>query len=167
MLKKQQIFSLSLLAMASTLFADVANLSSNRELFVDNQMIEKMDINKDHFMDNAIRHLEKRVKVSGGQIYMGQALNKVLISAEDEAKQMELTCTANNGNLSIADKTNNKSYSGTYKHKETSTESVIYEVEIDGMEGMAVVSMTAYQNGEEEPTFIISLEEYSINFYAE
>ncbi|MBQ9789603.1 MAG: hypothetical protein IJW31_08425 [Lentisphaeria bacterium] len=43
MLKKQQIFSLSLLAMASTLFADVANLGSDRELFVDNQMIEKMD----------------------------------------------------------------------------------------------------------------------------
>ncbi len=52
------------------------------------KMIEKMDINKEHFMDNAIRHLEKRVKVSGGQVYMGQALNKVLISAEDEAKQM-------------------------------------------------------------------------------
>lgn len=52
------------------------------------KMIEKMEINKEHFMDNAIRHLEKRVKVSGGQIYIGQALNKVLISAEDEAKQM-------------------------------------------------------------------------------
>ncbi|MDE6905947.1 MAG: ATP-dependent chaperone ClpB [Lachnospiraceae bacterium] len=52
------------------------------------KMIEKMEINKEHFMDNAIRHLEKRVKVSGGQIYMGQALNKVLISAEDEAKAM-------------------------------------------------------------------------------
>lgn len=88
-------------------------------------------------------------------------------STLDTAKQLELTCTAENGSLSIADKTNNKSYSGIYKHKETSTESVIYEVEIDGMEGMAVVSMTSYQNGEEEPTFIISLEEYSINFYAE
>ena len=52
------------------------------------KMIEKMEINKEHFMDNAIRHLEKRVKVSGGQVYIGQALNKVLISAEDEAKQM-------------------------------------------------------------------------------
>ncbi|MBC5713164.1 ATP-dependent chaperone ClpB [Roseburia sp. BX1005] len=52
------------------------------------KMIEKMEINKEHFMDNAIRHLEKRVKVSGGQVYVGQALNKVLISAEDEAKQM-------------------------------------------------------------------------------
>ena len=52
------------------------------------KMIEKMEINQEHFTDNAIRHLEKRVKVSGGQIYMGQALNKVLISAEEEAKQM-------------------------------------------------------------------------------
>lgn len=52
------------------------------------KMIEKMEINKDHFMNNVIRHLEKRTKVSGGQIYIGQALNKVLISAEDEAKQM-------------------------------------------------------------------------------
>ena len=52
------------------------------------KMIEKMEIHAEHFMDNAIRHLKKRVKVSGGQVYIGQALNKVLISAEDEARQM-------------------------------------------------------------------------------
>ena len=52
------------------------------------KLIEKMEINKQHFMDNAERHLAKRVKVSGGQIYIGQMLNKVLITAEDEAKQM-------------------------------------------------------------------------------
>ena len=52
------------------------------------KLIEKMEIQKEHFVDNAIRHLEARTKVSGGQVYVGQALNKVLISAEDEAKQM-------------------------------------------------------------------------------
>ncbi len=52
------------------------------------KLIEKMDINREHFMDNAERHLAKRVKVSGGQVHIGQMLNKVLISAEDEAKQM-------------------------------------------------------------------------------
>ncbi|MCC8150335.1 MAG: ATP-dependent chaperone ClpB [Lachnospiraceae bacterium] len=52
------------------------------------KLIEKMEINKEHFCDNAERHLAKRVKVSGGQPYVGQMLNKVLISAEDEAKQM-------------------------------------------------------------------------------
>ncbi len=52
------------------------------------KLIEKMEIQREHFVDNAIRHLEARTKVSGGQVYVGQALNKVLISAEDEAKQM-------------------------------------------------------------------------------
>ena len=52
------------------------------------KLIEKMEINKEHFIQNAQNHLAKRVKVSGGQIYMGQNLNKVLVSAEDEAKKM-------------------------------------------------------------------------------
>ncbi len=52
------------------------------------KLIEKMDIDKEHFVDNALRHLSARVKVSGGQVYVGQDLNKVLIHAEDEAKQM-------------------------------------------------------------------------------
>ena len=52
------------------------------------KLIEKMEIQKEHFVDNAKRHLEARVKVSGGQVYVGADLNKVLIHAEDEAKQM-------------------------------------------------------------------------------
>ncbi len=52
------------------------------------KLIEKMEMNKEHFMENAKRHLEARVKVSGGQVYVGQNLNKVLINAETEAKQM-------------------------------------------------------------------------------
>ena len=52
------------------------------------KLIEKMEINKEHFMDNAVRHLQARVKVSGGQVYIGKNLNQVLISAEDEARQM-------------------------------------------------------------------------------
>ena len=47
-----------------------------------------MEINLGHFTQNAQNRLAKRVKVSGGQIYMGQNLNKVLVSAEDEAKKM-------------------------------------------------------------------------------
>jgi len=52
------------------------------------KLIEKMEIQKEHFLDNAKKHLAARVKVSGGQVYVGQDLNKVLIHAEDEAKQM-------------------------------------------------------------------------------
>ncbi len=52
------------------------------------QMIEKMEIQLEHFEDNAIRHLEARTKVSGGQVFVGKDLNQVLIHAEDEAKAM-------------------------------------------------------------------------------
>ena len=52
------------------------------------KMIEKMEIQLEHFKDNAIRHLEARTKVSGGQVYVGKDLNQVLIHAEDEAKAM-------------------------------------------------------------------------------
>ena len=52
------------------------------------KLIEKMEINKEHFLNNAEQKLAARVKVSGGQLYVGQDLNKVLISAEDEAKSM-------------------------------------------------------------------------------
>ena len=52
------------------------------------KLVEKMGIDKEHFMDRSKAAIEKRVKVQGGQVYMGQALNKVLVSAEDEAKAM-------------------------------------------------------------------------------
>lgn len=52
------------------------------------KMIEKMEINKDHFLNRVETALNDRVKVSGGQPYIGQYLNKALINAEDEAKTM-------------------------------------------------------------------------------
>ncbi len=52
------------------------------------KLIEKMEIHKEHFVNRAEQSLRQRTKVSGGQVYIGQYLNKVLISAEDEAKQL-------------------------------------------------------------------------------
>ncbi len=61
-------------------------------LTVDDSLIlkltEKMEINTDYFLERVEKALAKRVKVQGGQIYVGQYLNKTLISAEDEAKRM-------------------------------------------------------------------------------
>ena len=52
------------------------------------KLIEKMEIDAQHFTDRVISGIEKRVKVSGGDLRIGQALNKVLVSAEDEAHAM-------------------------------------------------------------------------------
>ena len=52
------------------------------------KLIEKMEIQKEYFENRLEQALNARVKVSGGNIYIGQYLNKALVSAEDVAKQM-------------------------------------------------------------------------------
>ena len=52
------------------------------------KLIEKMEIQKEHFLNRIGQALYARTKVSGGQQYIGQYLNKALVSAEDEAKAM-------------------------------------------------------------------------------
>ena len=52
------------------------------------KLIEKMEIQKEHFLGRVEQALAKRTKVQGGKVYVGQNLNNVLISAEDEAKQL-------------------------------------------------------------------------------
>ena len=52
------------------------------------KLIEKMEINKEYFTNRVEEGLRKRVKVQGGQIYVGSNLNKALLAAEDEAKAM-------------------------------------------------------------------------------
>jgi ATP-dependent Clp protease ATP-binding subunit ClpB len=52
------------------------------------KLIEKMEINTEHFVGNVKQKLEKRVKVSGGKVYISNDLNQVLVTAEDEAKAM-------------------------------------------------------------------------------
>ena len=52
------------------------------------KLIEKMEINTEHFTDRLDQALNARVKVSGGQQYIGKYLNEALINAEDEAKAM-------------------------------------------------------------------------------
>ncbi len=61
-------------------------LSINDSLIM--KLIEKMEIGKEHFLNRVEQSLRQRVKVQGGQVFIGQQLNKVLISAEDEAKQL-------------------------------------------------------------------------------
>ena len=52
------------------------------------KLIEKMEIQKEYFVNRVEQGLQKRPKVQGGQIYVGQDLNKVLLGAEDEAKAL-------------------------------------------------------------------------------
>lgn len=52
------------------------------------KLITKMNINGNQFLDEVKQALNKLPKVSGGQLYVSNDLNKVLIHGEDEAKAM-------------------------------------------------------------------------------
>ena len=53
------------------------------------RLLAKMEINHEGFKVQAQKLVEKLVKVSGGQVYLGDGLNRTLIQAEQEAKQMD------------------------------------------------------------------------------
>ena len=51
-------------------------------------LLEKMNIQKDTFLSQVQELLAKKPKVSGGQVYMSNDLNQVLLHGEDEMKAM-------------------------------------------------------------------------------
>ena len=61
-------------------------------LTIDNSLISnlisKMGIDPADFLARVQKGIDKRVKVQGGQPYVGADLNKALVSAEDEAKRL-------------------------------------------------------------------------------
>lgn len=52
-------------------------------------LLEKMGINKETFLSQVQELLNKKPKVSGGQLYMSNDLNQVLLHGEDEMKAMK------------------------------------------------------------------------------
>ena len=60
----------------------------NQEDSLIKKLIEKMEIQPQYFVNSVESAIEKRPKVSGGKPYIGNDLNQVLITAEDEAKNM-------------------------------------------------------------------------------
>lgn len=83
------------------------------------------------------------------------------------AQKTKLICTAKNGKLTIKDKTNNKTYCGTYKLDCSDPKSAVYDISVDGNQGKAVAAMTTYYDKSQEPTLIIRVDDYAINFFAD
>ena len=52
------------------------------------KLIERMEIDINYFSNRVVQAIEALPKVQGGERHMSQALNDVLVSAEDEAKKM-------------------------------------------------------------------------------
>ena len=100
---------------------------------------------------------------NGDAVAYGERGNSTL----NTAAYIELVCTAEDGTLMLTDLTNSTTYAGTYKLKDTDPRSANYEVMLDGKDGLAVVAMTTYQDGSQDPKLNINLDDYVNNVFAE
>ena len=108
--------------------------------------------------------------VMSGNIETAQNENALIVAVGEpdelypEAKIVDLTLSAKDGKITITDKTNNKTYTGTYKVQQKTPKGADYEITINGQNGYATVAPTEYYDGSEVPTLPISLGEYSLYF---
>jgi len=84
-----------------------------------------------------------------------------------EARIINMMFVAKDGEITITNVTDNKTYKGTYVVTRKTLEETNYEIYIDGKLGYATVAMTTYADGIKEPTLPISFNGYSLYFYAE
>ena len=108
--------------------------------------------------------------VMGGNIETVQIEDDLIVAVGEhdelypEAKIVDLTLIAKDGKITITDKTNGKSYTGTYKVQQKTPKGTAYEITINGQDGYATVAPTEYYDGSEVPTLPINLGEYSLYF---
>ena len=81
-----------------------------------------------------------------------------------DAEIVDMTLTAKDGEITITDSTNDKTYNGTYEVMQKTPKGTDYEIIIDGATGYATVSPTEYYDGSEIPTLPINIDGYSLYF---
>ena len=81
-----------------------------------------------------------------------------------EAEIVDMTLTAKDGEITITDTTNGKTYNGTYEVMQKTPKGTDYEIIIDGVTGYATVAPTEYYDGTEIPTLPINIGGYSLYF---
>lgn len=81
-----------------------------------------------------------------------------------DAEIVDLTLIAKDGEITITDTTNGKTYNGTYEVQKKTSKGTDYEIIIDGVTGYANISPTEYDDGSEIPTLPINIDGYSLYF---
>ena len=76
---------------------------------------------------------------------------------------LDLSLTAEEGIFRMEDRTNDKTYEGTYIRAKVSPDSVIYDISVEGQAGQAVVSVTR-ERGRNTETLVLSTEGWSLRF---
>lgn len=75
--------------------------------------------------------------------------------------------TAGDGELLLWDKTNNETFNGAYEELLVTDNSDDYKIFLDGKEGYINVTKTIYEDKNEEPLLIMTIDGYDLYFHVE
>ena len=81
-----------------------------------------------------------------------------------DAQIVDITLIAKDGEITVTDTTNNKTYNGTYTIMQKTPDGTDYEVIIDGVSGNATAAPTEFYNDRAIPTLPINIDGYSVYF---
>lgn len=86
-------------------------------------------------------------------------------TAASDAALIDLSLSAQNGTLTLKDRTNAATYDGTYAITDSDAQSTIYAVTLNGIDGTAVLSDTKYADGTAHATLIMTIGNDTLTFY--
>lgn len=117
----------------------------------------------------------ERTKIEKHEWKMGTALSLdekgkiVAVGEKTESNDnvVNLTLTANNGELILEDNTNNETYKGAYEEMIVTEETNDYKIYLDGKEGYMIISDDVYENKDSEITLVMSVDGHDMYFYVE
>ena len=92
----------------------------------------------------------------------------IAVGEQDElspdAKVADIMLTAKNGEITLTDATNNKTFAGTYEMTEETSKSVTYAIIIDNIAGSATIKTEEHIGNRLTPTLPVELGDYTVYF---
>ena len=92
----------------------------------------------------------------------------IAVAEQDEfypnAKVVDIMLIAKDGEITLTDATNAKTYTGTYKMTEETSKSATYEIVIDDIAGNATITITERLGNRLTPTLPINFGDYTAYF---
>ncbi|MCD7838539.1 MAG: hypothetical protein LUG65_06475 [Clostridiales bacterium] len=86
------------------------------------------------------------------------------VESYPNAAEVDFSCTASEGALTLTDYASGQVYSGTYAENTATGDSLLYTVQFDDNTGNATSALTKYADGGSAPTLVLSVDGYTMYF---
>lgn len=84
-----------------------------------------------------------------------------------DTQVLTLTCTMKDETLTLTDETAGQTHSGSYRTTDVSRDALRLAITVGNTEGFGTVAYTTYADGTRQPTLILVLGDYTLNFTAD